>query len=208
MRIVKFHEMRIITFALIIFCVALVSACVTEPMRTPNVNDPSVMLPEKVVIEGIRVDRGQSFRDCVPVSLEAVFKFYGKIIDRKEIDEQVQKSWGTKERDWMMYVKGQGFNVYSFYDRTKDKRGIKFFLAQHLPVLVTGSVGVGGWLGHMVILVGYDDRKKIFYIADPEWRSIQQKRYLDFEEWHKHRGSWGYVVYPQSQTIQKPPTRW
>lgn len=199
--------MRIIILAFIVICLTLFSTCVTEPKRTPNVNDPSVMLPEKVVIEGIGVDRGQSFRDCVPVSLEAVFKFYGKIIDRKEIDEQVHKSWGTKTRDWIMYVKEQGFNVYSFYDRTKDKRGIKFFLAQHLPVLAIGSVRIG-WQSHMVILIGYDDRKKLFYVADPEWRAIQERRYLDFDEWHNRQGSWGYVVYPQIQAIQKPPARW
>lgn len=199
--------MRTIILVFIIICLTSYSSCVTEPKRTPNVNNSSVMLPEKVLIEGIRIERGQSFRDCVPVCLEAVFKFYGKIIDRKEIDEQVHKSWGTETRDWIMYVKEQGFNVYSFYDRTTDKRGIKFFLTQQLPVLATGSHWVG-WLGHMVILIGYDDRKKFFYVADPEWWAIQKWRYLDFYDWHKMQESKGYVVYPQSQAIQKPPARW
>jgi ABC-type bacteriocin/lantibiotic exporter with double-glycine peptidase domain len=176
-------------------------------MRTPNVNDLSVMLPERIMIEGIKIEKGQSFADCVPVSLEAIFKFYGKNIDRKEIDERVHKSWGTKTKDWTDYAKEQGFNVYSFYDRTRDKRGIKFFLAQKLPVFVSGSQWVG-WQGHIVILVGYDDGKKIFYIADPEWRAIQERRYLDFNEWHKRQNSYGYVIYPSSQLIEKPPGRW
>lgn len=199
--------MRTKILALIIFCVMLVTGCTTPPMRTPNVNDPSLMLPEQVMIEGIKIERGQSFRDCVPVALEAILKFYGKNIDRKEIDEKAHKGWGTKVSDMKEYVKEQGFNVYSFYDRTRDKRGIKFFLAQDFPVLVIGGGG-SGQLSHIFILVGYDDGKRIFYVADPEWRAIQQKRYLDFNEWHKRQESYGYVIYPPSQSIEKPPTLW
>jgi hypothetical protein len=200
-------EMRTKILPVIILCVILVFGCTAAPMRTPNVNDPSLMLPEQVMIEGIKIELGQSFTDCVPVVLEAVLKFYGKNIDRKEIDEKVHKSWGSKTVDWVNYVKQQGFNVYSFYDRTRDKRGIKFFLAQQVPVLSTGSVRVG-WQGHIVILVGYDDRKKTFYVVDPEWRATQQKRYLDFYDWHKRQGSYGYVIYSSSNPIQMPLARW
>ena len=199
--------MRIEFLAPIILSVMLVCGCTAAPMRTPNVNDTSVMLPEQVMIESVRIEHGQSFTDCVPVVLETAFKFYGKNLDRKEIDREVHKSWGTKTKDWVQYAKEQGFSVYSFYDRTRDKRGIKFFLAQHIPVLATGSVRVG-WQGHIVILVGYDDKKKTFYVADPEWRTIQQKRYLDFNDWHKQQGSYGYVIYPPALSMQMPPARW
>jgi len=198
--------MRIEFLASITLSVMLVSGCTAAPMRTPNVNDPSVVLPEQVMIENVRIEHGQSFTDCVPVVLEAIFKSYGKNIDRKEIDEEVHKSWGSKTVDWVNYVKQQGFNVYSFYDRTGDKRGIKFFLAQHFPVLTIGSARVG-WQSHMVVLVGYDDKKKMFYVADPEWRAIQQKRYLDFDDWHRQQGSYGFVIYSPSQSIQMLPSR-
>lgn len=98
---VEEDEMRIEFLALIIFCAMLVTGCTTAPVRTPNVNDPSLMLPEQIMIEGIKIERGQSFRDCVPVALEAIFKFYGKNIDRKEIDERIHKSWGTYTKDWI-----------------------------------------------------------------------------------------------------------
>lgn len=187
--------------ALIVFCVISVIDCAIAPMRTPNPKDPSLMLPEQIMIENIKIERGQSFRDCAPVAIEAVFKFYGKEISRKEIDQQVHRGWGTKTRDWIEYVKDQGFNVYPFYDRTQDKRALKFFLTQHVPVLVIG--GGFSWQSHIVILVGYDDGKRIFYVADPEWRAIQQQRYLDFNEWHKRQDSYGFVIYPLSQAIEK-----
>ena len=186
---------------LIIVCLFL-SGCATAPMRTPNVKNLSVMLPEQIMIEGVTIQKGQSFTDCVPVVLEAIFKFYGKSINRKEIDDKIHKGWGTNMKDVIEYVKENDFDYCFFYDRTNDKRGIKFFLAQNLPILVVGSHGVG-WQGHIVILVGYDDSKKIFYVADPEWRAIQEQRYLDFNEWHKRRDSYGYVIYPVSKSIEK-----
>jgi hypothetical protein len=134
-----------------IFSPMLFIGCATAPMRTPNVKNPSAMLPEQVLIEGIKIERGQAFRDCVPVALEAIFKFYGKNIDRKEIDQEIHKSWGTKTKDWIDYVKKQGFDVYSFYDRTQNKKDLKFFLAQRFPVLVIG--GGLSWQSHIVILI-------------------------------------------------------
>jgi hypothetical protein len=38
------------------------------------------MLPERVRLEGIKIEKGQAFADCVPVAVEAIFKFYGKNI--------------------------------------------------------------------------------------------------------------------------------
>ena len=209
---VKEDEMKINILALITFCVMLVTGCATAPMRTPNVKDLSLMLPEKVMIEGIKIEHGQSFLDCVPVVLEAVFKFYGKNINRKEINERILKGWGgTKTKDWKEYVKEQGFIVYSFRDKTQDKRGIKFLLAQNLPVLVVGKGFSGSGSGHIVILVGYDDGKRIFYVADPERRAIQEWGYLDFQKWHERGGGYegyGYVIFPPSQTIERPPAHW
>jgi ABC-type bacteriocin/lantibiotic exporter with double-glycine peptidase domain len=153
------------------------------------------------MIENIKIERGQSFTDCVPVCIESIFKLYGKNVPRKEIDERVHRSWGSKARDWIEYVKEQGFNIYFFYDRTQDKRAVKFFLAQRFPVLVAG--GGSSWQGHMMILIGYDDGKKIFYVADPEWRAIRQYRYLDFNEWHRRQDGYGFVVYPLSHPIEK-----
>lgn len=194
-------EMLRTIIPIIVLSLLFLNGCATTPMQTPNPKDTSLILPEQIRIEGIKIERGQSFTDCVPVALEAIFRFYGKSIDRKEIDEKVHKSWGTYTKDWVEYVKSQGFNVYSFYDRSGDKRGIKFFLAQHLPVLVIG--GGSSWQSHVVVVIGYDDAKRIFYVTDPGWRAIQQYRYLDFDEWHRRQNSYGFVVYPASQSIEK-----
>jgi hypothetical protein len=52
-------------------------------------------------------------------------------------------------------------------------------------------------------LIGYDDKRKIFYVVDPERRAIIEKRYFDFEEWHNIRGGYGTIIAPQSREIPK-----
>jgi len=185
---------------LVAFC--LLIACAPIPMRTPNIKNPSEMLPEKVWLEGIKIEKGQAFADCVPVAIEAIFKFYGKNIPRKEIDDAIRKTHGTRMNDAIPYIKEQGFHVYNFYDRTENKKGLKFYLAQGFPIIVSGGA-ISSRLGHAVVLIGYDDKRKIFYVVDPERRAIIEKRYFDFGEWHNIRGGYGTIIAPQSKEIPK-----
>jgi hypothetical protein len=181
--------------SVVIFCLLLFS-CAPIPLQTQNPRNPELTLPERVVIEGIKIKKGQSFTDCVEVSLEAVFDFYGANIDRKEISDQIQKFSGTSRSDMITFVIERGFNIFCFLDEGQDKKWIKYFLSQNMPIMVPG--GFLGY-GHMVVLVGYDDNKKIFYIADPEWRSIQEWPYQEFNEWHYkvQEGNEAFLVYPE-----------
>jgi len=189
--------MRKAKYLIILFLFLL--ACASVPLQTPNPTNPKLTLPEKTFIEGIKIDYGQAFNDCVPVSLEAVFKFYGVTVDRKEIANQIQLFSGTKLTTMVTYVKNQGFNIDTFNDKNEDKRLIKYFLFQKSPVLVPiGKVGIG----HMVVLVGYDDSKRIFFVADPGWRKLREWRYFDFNEWHRYPGNLGLLVYPKSIEFQ------
>jgi tetratricopeptide (TPR) repeat protein len=182
----------------IVLCLLLV-ACASVPVRTPNPTNPGITLPEKSFIEDIKINYGQAFTDCVPVSLEAVYKFYGVNVNRKEIADQIQLFSGTKIKDMVSFVKSKNCDIDPFVDENEDKRRIKYHLSQRFPVLVTvGNVRIH----HMVVLVGYDDNKRIFYVADPGWRKLQEWRYIDFNEWHEYPGNWGYLVYPQSMDNQ------
>jgi hypothetical protein len=183
---------------LIIPCLFLF-ACAPVSLRTPNPTNPELTLPEQFFIEGIKINYGQAFSDCVPVCLEAVFKFYGVSMDRKEIANRVQLFTGTKLPAMVNYVKGQGFNIDTFVDENEDKKLIKYFLSQKLPVLAPiGNVGIG----HMVVLTGYDESKRIFCVADPGRRGLQEWRYFDFYQWHRYHGSLGFLVYPKSTDFQ------
>ena len=99
------------------------------------------------------------------------------------------------------FVIQRGFNIFCFLDEGQDKKWIKYLLSQNMPVLI--PVGYLRY-GHMVVLVGYDDNKKIFHVADPEWRSIQKQPYQEFNEWHDEvqEGNEAFLVYPEFKQIE------
>src|SRR4030042_2645097 len=184
------------------FLFLLLVACTSIPVRTQNPKDPKLTLPEKCFIEGIKIEQGQSFTDCVPVALETIFKFYSVNMDREEISNQIQKFEGTSVVDMIMFVIKQGLNIFYFVDGNEDKRWIKFYLSQGFPVIAT----VGEYkTGHLIILIGYDETKQIFFVADPGWRKIQEWRYFDFNEWQHqlHYGDEAFLVYSPSMFGQE-----
>jgi len=178
----------------------VLAACAIAPVRTPDPTNPGVVLPERVLIEGIKNRQTQGPSDCVPVSLEMLFRFYGVEADRREIADQVQRTRGTyTKRDVPPYVKKRGFNFDSFADTSEDKRRIKYYLSQRVPVCVSiGHI----WSSHMMVLAGYDDSKKVFIVADPGWRALREWRYIDFKGPHDFWGSWCYLIYPESMEDQ------
>jgi tetratricopeptide (TPR) repeat protein len=120
-------------------------------------------------------------------------------VDRKEIANRIQLFTGTKLPAMVNYVNDQGFNADAIVDESKDKRIIKYFLSQNFPVLASvGNVGIG----HMVVLTGYDESKRIFFVADPGRRGLQEWRYFDFYQWHRYHGNLGFLVYPKSTDFQ------
>jgi len=196
------NGMKFKVLPLIAFCLLLLSSCAIAPMQTPSPVDPSLILPEMVMIEGMKIKRGQAFSDCVIVSLEYVMKHYGKEIDRKVIDE-IRGGQGTNTTAMFAFARKYGFNTWGFIDDTPDKRKIKFYLAKEIPVFVAGGA-IPSRPGHMVVMAGYSDKNKIFYVADPDRRGIQKWRYLDFAEWHnKGVYPWCGIIYPPSQSIEK-----
>jgi len=194
--------MKFKVLPLIAFCLLLLGGCATTPIQTPSPVDPSLLLAETIMIEGIEIKRGQAFKDCVIVALEAVMKFYGKEIDRKIIDE-IRGGQGTYTADMFAFARKRGFNTWGFIDNTPDKRKIKFYLAKGIPVFVAGGA-IPSRPGHMVVMAGYSDKNKMWYVADPDRRGIQKWRYLDFAEWHnKGVYPWCGIIYPPSRSIEK-----
>ncbi len=179
---------------LLVLCLFLV-ACASVPKRSQDPNRPETTLPERSFIEGIKIEYGQAFSDCLPVALEALFKFYGVHVDRKEISDKIQKFSGTHMTDAIVFVKLTGFNIYYFPDESPDKRWIKYYLSRQMPVLVLiGNV----WSGHAAVVVGYDDARQVFLVADPERRKIMEWQYVEFDEWHRPLGNQAFLVYPPS----------
>ena len=119
----------------------------------------------------------------------------------------IQRAYGTNPEDLVQLVTSHGFNAYRFSDWQSSKKRIKYFLCQGYPVLVGGKFGFRTE-GHMIVLVGYDDRKKVvregkefegvFFACNPSPGKMVEIRYEVFLEFHKGRDSYGIVIYPKS----------
>jgi tetratricopeptide (TPR) repeat protein len=179
---------------LVLSCL-LLAACVSVPLKTQDPKDPNVTLPERSFIEGIKIEYAQAFADCLPVALEAIFKFYGVPVERKEISDQIQYFSGTYMTDAIIFVKLKGLNIYYFTDESQDKPWIKYYLSKNMPVLA--ALGDAGG-GHAVVLVGYDESRRIFHVADPERRKIMDWDYMEFDEWYRPLGNQAFLIYPPS----------
>lgn len=174
---------KIILFSVIV----LLSGCVAEPpVKKPQITKSS--LPQRHLIENVPIYR-QPYMDCGPTSLRMVLNFYGKNLSQEEVGK-ARRGRGTTVSDMESFPRSMGFEVYSFYDSKKEE--MKYLLAQGYPLIVLGvtppnwySSGRYSGEGHYVVVLGYDDLKKIFVVNDPGPGMRMEIPYDVFKDFHR-----------------------
>ncbi len=191
--------------ALWLSVLSLTLACTTlPPIKNPQFTESN--LPSQWSVGGVQPVK-QNYNGCVPACAEMVLKFYGKDVGKRAIADWIQRAYGTNPEDLIQFVGIHGFNAYRFSDWRQSKSRIKYYLSQGYPVLAGGKLGLQSG-GHMIVLIGYDDRKKIvregkefegvFYACDPSPGKIVEIRYEQFLEFHRGRDSYCIVIYPRN----------
>jgi ABC-type bacteriocin/lantibiotic exporter with double-glycine peptidase domain len=183
--------------------VALLGCVTGPPVKNPQITKSN--LPQKHFIENVPIYR-QTYMDCGPTSIRMILNFYGKNYSQEEI-VKARKGRGTGVSDMESYARTQGFEVHPFYDWKKEE--MKYLLAQGYPLIAVGMPPPewsksGRYLGegHYVVLVGYDDLKKIFTVHDPSPGRRMQIPYDVFKDFHRsHPTHSNYVlcIYPKSK---------
>jgi len=144
--------------------------------------------------------------DCGPTSLRMVLNFYGKDLSQEEIG-RARRGRGTTVVDMESYPRYLGFKVHSFFDHRKDE--MKYLLVQGYPLIVLG-VPPPEWYrsgrysgeGHYVVVVGYDDLKKLFIVYDPSpgrKMEIPYDIFKDFHRSHPTHGNYVLCIYPKGK---------
>jgi hypothetical protein len=178
------------------------------PVKNPHINESN--LPSECLIEGIHPIK-QGYQGCVPACIEMVFRFYGKELDKDAVADWIQRARGTTPEALEQFLGWQGFNVHTFSDWRARKSRIKYFLSQGYPVIAGGKLGLQD-IGHMIVLIGYDDSKVIarkegqfkgaFFALDPSPGKMVQIGYDLFAEFHRGQVGrtqyYGLVVYPKT----------
>ncbi|MDI6763653.1 MAG: C39 family peptidase [Thermodesulfobacteriota bacterium] len=190
-------------FYLILFftIVSLFGCAMGPPVKNLQITKSN--LPTRHLIENVPTYR-QPYMDCGPTSLHMVLNFYGMNLSQEEVG-RVRRGRGTTVSDMESYPRGQGFEVYSFYDWRKEE--IKYLLAQGYPLVVLGvpppewyKTGRYSGEGHYVVVVGYDDQKKIFIVHDPSpGRKIEisYEVFKDFHRSHPTHDNYVLCIYPK-----------
>jgi ABC-type bacteriocin/lantibiotic exporter with double-glycine peptidase domain len=190
--------------SILILAVVLLSGCSSgPPIKNPQVTKSN--LPERVFIENVPTYK-QPPADCGPTSIRMVLSYYGQNFTEEEIGK-ARKGKGTKVSDLEAYSRSVGFEVYSFFDSKKDQ--MKYLIAQGYPLIAIG-VRPPDWTknekytgeGHYVVLVGYNDLEKFFYIHDPNGGRkfhIPYDVFKSFHTAHPTHGNYVICIYPKQK---------
>jgi hypothetical protein len=138
------------------------------PSHTPTQTPTS--LPETVQLSGIRHEF-QTWNNCGPATLSMALSFWGWQGDQAAAAEFLKPN--PRDKNVMPYemtafVEGETkFNVVMRMGG--DLNLVKRFLAIGLPVILEKGLegpNFEGWMGHYVLVTGYDDADQVFTTQD------------------------------------------
>jgi len=93
------------------------------------------------------------------------------------------------------FLKEMGYKFKEVIDMDPQKQRIKKHIANGYPVLITGT-GSRASLGHMVVLVGFDDSRQVFYVCDPAGHGIDKVCYDELHYFHEP-DCYSLVIFPK-----------
>jgi hypothetical protein len=121
----------------------------------------------------------QNWNNCGPATLTMGLSYYGFPAGLRESQEIAQSYLKPDIEDqnvspWQMvdYVNndvGLAYNIQAIVRRGGDMELLKMLLANDFPVIVEEGYEPEadlGWMGHYLLLVGYDDERQVFYTFD------------------------------------------
>jgi hypothetical protein len=171
-----------------------------SPLRD---SDPSRLdYPLAHRIEQVPVYR-QAPMECGPAALRMVLNYYGRRLTDQDVRE-ARRGKLTSVYAMESFAKSLGFGFYRFYAGRKEK--MKFFISKGYPLIALG-VQPRNWVagetytgeGHYVVVIGYDDLRRIFHVIDPSGGRILEIPYTIFDNFHaSHPTEADYVlcIYP------------
>jgi uncharacterized protein YvpB len=142
----------------------------------------------------------QAYNACAPTAVAIVLQFYGDGISPQVISDWAQKAMGTPLDELEWFVASQHYKVHIFRDWRMQKPQIKHFIASGYPVIIGGQSGRRDQ-NHLTVIIGYDDEKGIFYLAEPSTGSIIEVSYRvihDFQNaYYENIRFYSMVIFPK-----------
>jgi hypothetical protein len=129
--------------------------------------------------------RKQKGTDCALDSLRMVLNYRGKDVKEGEISRKLDQitggsrgSQGGTTFSQMQRIAVQFYGLPAFMIGNCDLDSVKAAIVNRwAPVVAYRS---SGRTYHAVVAVGYNDRRRIMYVHDPNYVRVEERRYDDF----------------------------
>jgi ABC-type bacteriocin/lantibiotic exporter with double-glycine peptidase domain len=172
-------------------------SCVAGPPFTENSSS-------RHYINGVKTIKGDQFGTCFPSTLAMVLNFYGDMVNKDEIAGQIQKiSGGSSIKDGTQFLEIRKYKYTFFKYQGSDNQTLKNYISMDYPIIMPGQYANIPGL-HVVVVRGYDDEKKVFFVNDSNKYGVTKMSYSEFDWFCEGAGSWGLVIFPKNNrsTIQ------
>jgi len=123
--------------------------------------------------------RKQKGTDCAPDSLRMVLNYRGKNVAEPDIVRLLTSrgAGGGTSFSQMQEIATKDYGLPSFVIHNCDLDTIKSAVLNKWPPII--GYRASGKYYHAVVVVGYDDDKKLMFVHDPNVLSVKKMRYSD-----------------------------
>jgi tetratricopeptide (TPR) repeat protein len=167
------------------------------PTATPI---PLVTPPVSAILAAPKWEK-QTINNCGPATLTMYLRFYGWGGAQKNIGEVVHPNVRDKNVRWdelVFYVKTNAGWLDALFRVGGTTESLKRFIANGFPVVIeTGyEIQDQGWVGHYLLLTGYDDDEGVFIAQDATAGPNQRVKYEKIDQYWQQFNRLYIVVFP------------
>lgn len=173
--------------------------------RPPATPIPLAAPPPSVTLAGATWVR-QDINNCGPATLAMYLSFYGWKGTQKEIAAVLHPNQRDKNVRWdelVYYVKTRAGWLDALFRVGGTIDEMKRFIANGYPVVIETGYELPdfGWVGHYLLLTGYDDEKGIFIVQDATGGPDRKVPYEQVDTYWQQFNRLYIVVYRPEETV-------
>ncbi|HKZ82155.1 MAG TPA: C39 family peptidase [Anaerolineae bacterium] len=171
-----------------------------EPTAVPSPTaSPTPTLPEAATLTGF-IHQYQTWNNCGPATLTTALTYYGRTERQADAAKFLKPDWDDKNVSpnvMAAYVEQLGYGVTVRVGGTLDD--LKRLIANGLPVIVEKGFEPEpdkGWMGHYLLLSGYDDAQSVFITQDSYLGPDRPASYAEVDKYWRQFNRLFIVPYP------------
>jgi len=173
-----------------------------RPLEQTNVPSPTPALPGTARLTGF-THQYQTWNNCGPATLTTALTFYGRTERQAEAAAFLKPDPDDKNvspNEMAAYVRQLGYGVTVRVGGTLDQ--LKRLIANGFPVIVEKGFEPDpdkGWMGHYLLLSGYDDAQGMFITQDSYLGPDRPASYAEVDKYWRQFNRLVIVPYPQGE---------